>query len=91
MQKGELPRRLENQCRAKEGLTGPNWAQSGRPRPVGPTHFGAQSASPFDLGAPRAIYSPLTESHTSIHSSSAAKEQRSLRDTFLERRVVLVV
>jgi hypothetical protein len=45
------------------------------PRPVGPAHFRAQSA-PFDLGASRAIYSPLTESHASIHSSSAAEEQR---------------
>jgi hypothetical protein len=34
---------------------------------------------------------PLTESHTSINSSSAAEEQRSLRDTISERRVVLVV
>jgi hypothetical protein len=48
-------------------------------------------SAPFDLGASRAIYSPLTESHTSINSSSAAEEQRSLRDTILEIRVVLVV
>jgi hypothetical protein len=34
---------------------------------------------------------PLTESHASINSSSAAEEQRSLRDTILEMRVVLVV
>jgi hypothetical protein len=45
----------------------------------------------FDLDASRAIYSPLTESHASINSSSAAEEQRSLRDTISEMRVVLVV
>jgi hypothetical protein len=33
----------------------------------------------------------LTESIASIDSSSAAEEQRSLRDTISERRVVLVV
>jgi hypothetical protein len=38
-----------------------------------------------------AIYSPLTESHESINSSSAAEEQISLRDTISEMRVVLVV
>jgi hypothetical protein len=47
--------------------------------------------APFDLGASRAIYSPLTESHAAINSSSAAEEQRSLRDTISEMRVVLVV
>jgi hypothetical protein len=46
---------------------------------------------PFDLGASRAIYSPLTESHTSTNSSSTAEEQRNLRDTISEMRVVLVV
>jgi hypothetical protein len=58
--------------------------------PVGPAHFEAQSA-PFDLDASRAIYSPLTESHASMNSSSAAEEQRSLRDTISEMMVVLVV
>jgi hypothetical protein len=60
------------------------------PRPADQAHFEAQSA-PFDLAASRAIYSPLTESQASIHSSSTAEEQRSLRDTISERRVVLVV
>jgi hypothetical protein len=55
-----------------------------------PDHFEAQSP-PFDLDASRAIYSPLTESHASINSSSAAEEQRSLRDTISEMRVMLVV
>jgi hypothetical protein len=57
--------------------TGSKWAQSGRP--------------PFDLDASRAIYSPLIERHALINSSSAAEEQRSLRDTISEMRVVLVV
>jgi hypothetical protein len=64
---------------------GPKWAQAGRP-----AHFEAQSP-PFDLAASRDIYSPLTESHRGIHSSSAVEEQRSFRDTISERRVVLVV
>jgi hypothetical protein len=46
---------------------------------------------PFALAANRAIYSLLTESHTSINSSSAAEKQRSLRDIISEMRVVLVV
>jgi hypothetical protein len=33
----------------------------------------------------------MAESHASIHSSSAAEEERSLRDTISERRVVLFV
>jgi hypothetical protein len=66
--------------------TGLKWAQAGRPRP-----FRGPVAPPFDLGASRAIHSPLTESHASINSSSAAEEQRSLRDTISEMRVVLVV
>jgi hypothetical protein len=56
----------------------------GRSAQAGPACFWAQSA-PFDLGASRAIYS-----HASINSSSAAEEQRSLRDTISEMRVVLV-
>jgi hypothetical protein len=58
MQKGEGSRRLENRCRAKEvgnwaGM-GLGWsAQAGRPSP-----FQGPVASPFDLAAIRAIYSP---------------------------------
>jgi hypothetical protein len=55
-----------------------------------PAHFEAQSA-PFDLATSRTIYSPLAKSHASTDSSSTAEEQRSLRDTISERRVVLVV
>jgi hypothetical protein len=66
--------------------TGPKWVQAGRPSP-----FRGPVGPPFDLGASQAIYSPLTESHASINSSSAAEEQRTLRDTISEKRVVLVV
>jgi hypothetical protein len=59
-------------------------------RPAQPIS-GPSRPPPFDLDASRAIYSPLTESHTSINLSSTAEEQRSLRDTISEMRVVLVV
>jgi hypothetical protein len=39
----------------------------------------------------RLFIAPWHESHASINSSSAAEEQRSLRDTISEMRVVLVV
>jgi hypothetical protein len=58
-------------------------------RPAQPTSRPSQA--PFDLATSQTIYSPLAESHTSILLSSAAEEQRSLRDTISERRVVLVV
>jgi hypothetical protein len=81
MQKGEWSRRLGNQRRAKEAADWGEMGQAGRPSPfrgpVGPL---------FDLDASRAIYRPLTESHASINSSSAAEEQRSLRDTISKRR-----
>jgi hypothetical protein len=67
-------------------LAGPKWAQAGRPSP-----FQGPVGLPFDLAASRAIYSPVTESHGRTSSSSVAEEQRSLRDTTSERRVVLVV
>jgi hypothetical protein len=90
MQKGEDIEDLGSNTGRRRPRTGPKWAQAGQPRPAGPANFEAQSA-PFDLDASRAIYSLLTESHASINSSSAAKEQRSLRDTISEMRVVLVV
>jgi hypothetical protein len=86
MQKGEGSRRLGNQHRAKEAT---NWAKMGPGRPAQPVS--RPSRPPLDLDASLAIYIPLTESHTSINSSSAAEEQRSLRDTISEMRVVLVV
>jgi hypothetical protein len=86
MQKGEGSRRLGNRRHAKEAAdrTEMGLGRSAQPvlRPNRP---------PFVLGASRAIYSPLTESHALINSSSAAEEQRSLRDTISEIRVVLVV
>jgi hypothetical protein len=86
MHKGERSRRLRNQHRAKEAT---NWAKMGPGRPAQPVSRPSQP--PFDLGASRAIYGPLTESHASTNSSPAAEEQRSLRDTILELRVMLVV
>jgi hypothetical protein len=69
MQMGEGSRRLGNQRWAKEAT---NWAETGLGRSAQP--ISRPSRPPFDLGASRAIYSPLTESHASINSSSAAKE-----------------
>jgi hypothetical protein len=86
MQKRGGYRRLEKQHRAKEAT---NWAEVGPGRPAQPIL--RPHRPPLDLDASRAIYSPLTESHASINSSSAAEEQRSLRDTISEMRVVLVV
>jgi hypothetical protein len=58
MQKGEGPRRLGKQHRAKEVV---DWAEMGPGRPA--QLVSRPSRPPFDLGASRAIYSPLTESH----------------------------
>jgi hypothetical protein len=63
--------------------------QSG-PRPAGLAHFEAQ-LPPLDLAASQTIYSPLAESHGRIDSSSAAEEQRSMRHTISERRVMLII
>jgi hypothetical protein len=91
MQKGGGSRRLGKQRRAKEAA---DWATvgSGRSAQAGrPSPFRGPVDPPFDLDAYKAIYSPLTESHASNNSSSAAEDQRSLRDTISEMRVVLVV
>jgi hypothetical protein len=91
MQKGEGSRRLGNQRRAKEPA---DWAEIGPGRLAQdgwPSPFRGPVGPPFDLGASRAIYSPLTEIHRRMNSSSAAEEQRSLRDIIPEMRVVLVV
>jgi hypothetical protein len=90
MQKGEGSRRLRNRRREKEAG---NWArvgpgrsaQAGRPSP-----FQGPVASPFDLAAIRAIYSPEVESHTSVHSSPVAEEQRREGHHLGEERVELV-
>jgi hypothetical protein len=74
------------------GRIGPSPAGPGRSAQAGrPSPFRGPISLPFDLVACLAIYSPLIESHASINSSSAAEEQRSLRDTISEMRVVLVV
>jgi hypothetical protein len=90
MQKGETSRKQGNRRRAKEAL-GWAWmglgrpAQAGRPSPVqGPVRL------PFALAANQAIYSPLTESHASYNSSSAAEEQRREGHHLGEERVELV-
>jgi hypothetical protein len=91
MQKGRTSRRREKQHRAKEEA---NWAETGPGRSAQagrPSPFRGPIDLPFDLIASQAINSPLTESHAKINSSSAAEEQRSLRDTISEMRVVLVV
>jgi hypothetical protein len=86
MQMGGASRRLGKQRWAKEAA---DWAEVGPGRSA--QTISRPSRPPFDLDAHRAIYSPLTESHASINSSSATEEQRSLRDTISEMRVVLVV
>jgi hypothetical protein len=60
-------------------------AQAGRPSP-----FQGPVASPFDLAAIRAIYSPGVESHGPFYSSSAAEEQRREEHHLGEERVELV-
>jgi hypothetical protein len=91
MQKGRGSRRREKQHRAKQAT---DWAGkgSGRSAQAGrPSLFWSPIGLPFDLVASWVIYSPLTESHEGFNSSSAAEDPRSLRDTILEMRVVLVV
>jgi hypothetical protein len=91
MQKGRGSRRRGKQHQAKEAT---DWAEMGPGRSAQsgrPSLFRGPVGLPFDLVASRAIYSPLTESHGSTNSSSAAEEPRSLRDTISEMRVVLVV
>jgi hypothetical protein len=90
MQKGEGFRRLGNRHRVKEAA---DWSEVGPGRSAQasrPSPFQGPVAPPFDLGASRAIYSPLTEIHASIHSSSAAKEQRREGHRSGEERVTMV-
>ena len=86
MQKGEGSRKLGNRHHAKEAA---DWAWMGPSQPAQPDP--GPKSPPFNLAANRAIYSPLTESHGEPKSYSAAEEQRSLRDTISEMRVVVVV
>jgi hypothetical protein len=90
LHKGEGSNRLGNRRHTKEAG---NWAevgpcrstQAGRPDP-----FRGPVASPFDLAAIQAIYSPGVKSHASIHSSSAAEEQRREGHRSGEERVEMV-
>jgi hypothetical protein len=89
MQKGEGSRRLRNRHHGKEAA---DWAEMGPGRSAQagrPAYSGAQSP-PFDLAAIRTIYSLEARSHTSIHSSSAAEEQRREGHHLGDERVKLV-
>jgi hypothetical protein len=85
MQKGEGSRRLGNRHRVKEAA---GWAEVGSGRPAQP--ISGPSQPPFDLAAIRAICSTEAKSHASIHSSSAAEEQRREGHHLGEERVELV-
>jgi hypothetical protein len=61
-------------------------AQAGRPGP-----FLGVFMPPFDLATSGTIYSPLAESHASIHLSFVAEEQIKEGHHFGEERVELVV
>jgi hypothetical protein len=87
MQKGKHPRSKGTDVEQRRPRAGPGWAQAqaGRPSPVqGPVRL------PFALAANQATYSPVTESHTSYNSSSAAEEQRREGHHLGEERVELV-
>jgi hypothetical protein len=74
----------------KPGL---NWAETGPGRLTQasqPSPFWARFGAPFDLATIQTIYSPLAMSHTSIHSSSAAEEQRRQGHRYGEERVEMV-
>jgi hypothetical protein len=93
MQKGEGSRRLGNRHHAKEAA---DWAEMGPGRPaqagrLSPFRGPVTPPAPLlDLAAIWAICSPEDKSHASIHSSSAAKEQRRERHHLGEERVELV-
>jgi hypothetical protein len=85
MQLGGDSRRLGKQHRAKEAA---DWAGVGPSRPAQPTS--RPSWPPFDLATIQAIYSPEARCHASIHSPSAAKEQRREGHHLGEERVELI-
>jgi hypothetical protein len=74
-----------SKTRQSRSSAGPKWAQAGRPSP-----FPSPVDPPLDLAAIQTIYSPEAKSHTSIHSSSAAEEQRIEGHHLEEERVELV-
>jgi hypothetical protein len=85
MQKGEDLEESGTDATWRRQATGPGSAQADRPGP-----FRGPVASPFDLAAIQAIYSPRVKSHASIHSSSAAEEQRREGHRSGEERVEMV-
>jgi hypothetical protein len=90
MQKGETSWKQGNRRRAKEA-SGWAWMGPGGPAQAGrPSPFQGPFAPSFALAANRAIDSPLTESHGSSNSSSAAEEQRREGHNLGEERVELV-
>jgi hypothetical protein len=90
MQKGETSIRHGNRRIAKEAA-GWAWMGPGRPAQAGrPSPVQGPFVPSFSLAAFRAIYSPLTESHASFNSSSAAEEQRREGHHPREERVELV-
>jgi hypothetical protein len=86
MQKGEGCRRLEKRRHVKEAgncaEVGPGRsAQAGRPG-----LFWGPVASPFDLAAIQAIYSPRVKSHEKNSFRHRPPRSREERDTISERR-----
>jgi hypothetical protein len=69
MQKGKDLEDSGTDTERRRWLTGPKWAQAGRPSP-----FRGPVSPLFDLAAIRTIYSPESKSHGSTHSSSTAEE-----------------
>jgi hypothetical protein len=79
---GDSREKLRDKSRVRTEL---KWSQASRPSP-----FRARFGAPFDLAVIRTIYSPPAKSHTSIHSSSAAEEQRREGHRSREERVEMV-
>jgi hypothetical protein len=71
--------------RQSRSSTGPKWAQTDRP-----SQFQSPVDPPFNIAAICAIYGPEAKSYASIHSSSAAEEQRREGHHLREERVELV-
>jgi hypothetical protein len=80
MQKGKDLKDSGTDATRRRQATGPGWAQGGRPDP-----FQGPVASPFDLAAIRAIYSPGSRAtHGSVHHRPPRSREE--RDTIPERR-----
>jgi hypothetical protein len=85
MQKGKDLEDSRTDTRQSRPSARPKWAEAGRPSP-----FQGPVDPLFGLATIRTIYSPEAKSHTSIHSSSAAEEQRREGHHLGEERVELV-